>query len=539
LIATLLALRLGRWGIIGFSGLAFVASIIQAVGFYQIAGPSPAERAAFAQSMSVLASQFSVILPPPSRLDTVGGYVQWRAFGGLAILFAVWALASASGAARGDEERGVVEVLLTSGVTRLGLIGSRIVAFAASSVVAAMAAGLGVLVGVTTGGESVSAGSVLEAVAILAALGLSCYSLTLFVAQLTAARIATAASGMLLLALFLVNSLSHTFSSLSLVRWLSPFRYYELNQPLASGSVDLKAVAMLLAIGFAGGGAAAIAFGSRDLGSPLIRMPVRSHPTTYEGSRQPLWRIPVARGLYERRVGIAMWAAGMAALGAVFVAMTKSIIQPMLSIPALAQFFSTFLHGPVYATFLGYVWFGTAELLFAAFAIAQVARWSAEDSDGRLELILANPQSRALVVVERAIVLGLGATFVAAVSGVAVGIASQNQGMSIGGDRLATATLLLVPFALVFAAAGSLLAAWNPRGAVGLLGAFAFASYLISEVGPLFKWPEWIQNFSAFKLYGTPVSSGVDRTGLLTMLAIIVVGFGASILVMERRDVGA
>src|SRR5258708_9165281 len=113
--------------------------------------------------------------------------------------------------------------------------------------------------------------------------------------------------------------------------------------------------------------------------------------------------------------------------------MTKSIIQHMLASPAVEQFCSTFRHGPVYATFLGYVWFGTAELLFAAFAIAQVARWSAEDSDGRLELILANPQSRALVVVERAIVLGLGATFVAAVSGRAVGIASQNQGITIGG----------------------------------------------------------------------------------------------------------
>jgi hypothetical protein len=40
-------------------------------------------------------------------------------------------------------------------------------------------------------------------------------------------------------------------------------------------------------------------------------------------------------------------------------------------------------------------------------------------------------------------------------------------------------------------------------------------------------------------LFGTPLSSGVDRAGLLTMAAIIVVGFGASILVMERRDVGA
>jgi ABC-2 type transport system permease protein len=324
-----------------------------------------------------------------------------------------------------------------------------------------------------------------------------------------------------------------------LLRWLSPFRYSELNQPLSSGTVDLNAVLVLFAIALSSGAAAAIAFASRDLGSPLIRLPVRSHPTTHELSRLPLWRIPVARGLYERRVGIAVWAAGMATLGAIFVAITKSIIQPMLSIPALAQYFGSFLHGPVSTTFLGYIWFGTAQLLFAAFAITQVARWSAEDSDGRLELILANPQSRAVVVAERAIVLGLGSTFVAAVSGVAVGIASQNQGMNIGSDRLAAATLLLVPFALVFAAAGSVLAAWNPRGAVGLVGAFAFASYLVSEVGPLFKWPEWIQNFSAFKLFGTPLSSGVDRAGLLTMVAIIVVGFGASILVMERRDVGA
>jgi len=539
LIAAVLALRLGRWGIVGFSALAFFSSLTQAVGFYAIAGPSPAARAAFAQSMSALASQLSVILPPPSHLETVGGYVQWRSFGGLAILFAVWALASASGAARGDEERGVVEALLATGVTRLGLIGSRIVAFAVSSVIAALASGLGLIVGAANGGESVNSQSVLEAALVLAALALSCYSLTLFVSQVAAARTATASAGVLLLVLFLINSLSHNLSSLSLLRWISPFRYYELNQPLSSGGVDLRATFVLFAITLLGGAAAAFAFASRDLGAPLIRPPVRSHPTTYEASRQRVWRILVVRGLYERRVGVAVWAAGMATLGAIFVAMTKSMIQPMLSIPALAQYFSSFLHGPVYVTFLDFIWFGTAQLLFAAFAITQVARWSAEDSDGRLELILANPQSRAAVVVERAIVLGLGTAFIAAVSGLAVGIASQSQGMNIGSDRLAAATLLLVPFALVFAAAGSVLAAWNPRGAVGLLGAFAFASYMISEVGPLFKWPEWLENLSAFKLFGTPLSSGVDRTGLLTMVAIIVMGFGASILVMKRRDVGA
>jgi hypothetical protein len=111
--------------------------------------------------------------------------------------------------------------------------------------------------------------------------------------------------------------------------------------------------------------------------------------------------------------------------------------------------------------------------------------------------------------------------------------------MDISGQRLAEGSLLLVPFALVFAAAGSVLAAWNPRAAVGLLGAFAFASYLLAELGPLFRWPAWLQDLSAFKLFGMPLSSGIDRTGLVTMIAIIIVGFGASILLMERRDVGA
>jgi len=303
--------------------------------------------------------------------------------------------------------------------------------------------------------------------------------------------------------------------------------------------LDAPALAVMLLIALVAGGAAAAALAWRDLGSPLLRPPIPSQPTTHDVSRNPSWRLPVIRGLYERRVGLLVWAAGIAFLGAVFVSLTKTVIQPLMSIPALTQFFGGFVQGRLYTSFLGFFWLSTAELLFAAFAIAQVARWSAEDSDGRLEVTLSQPQSRAAVVVERAVVLALGAAVIAAVSGVVVAIASHNQGMDISGQRLAEGSLLLVPFALVFAAAGSVLAAWNPRAAVGLLGAFAFASYLLAELGPLFKWPAWLQDFSAFKLFGMPLSSGIDRAGLVTMIAIIIAGFGASILLMERRDVGA
>ncbi len=180
-----------------------------------------------------------------------------------------------------------------------------------------------------------------------------------------------------------------------------------------------------------------------------------------------------------------------------------------------------------------------AWVLGAAFAIAQVARWSAEDSAGRLELVLSQPRSRASIVVERAAVLTLGAVVIAAGSGLAVGYASQVQGIELDHARLAAASLLLVPFTLVFAGVGSLLAAWSPRAAVGLAGAFAFASYMDTEVGPFFHWPEWALNLSAFKLFGTPLVDGIDRVGLVLMLLIAIVGFGGSILAMQRRDVGS
>jgi putative exporter of polyketide antibiotics len=59
------------------------------------------------------------------------------------------------------------------------------------------------------------------------------------------------------------------------------------------------------------------------------------------------------------------------------------------------------------------------------------------------------------------------------------------------------------------------------------------------QIGPLFKLPDWVQNLSAFKLYGQPLTEGIDRTGLAIMVAIVLVGFWASAVVMQRRDVGS
>ena len=535
-----LALRLGRWGLIGFAGVGFFATFVNAAGFYAIAGHTQAERQAFGRSFAQVASQLTVLLPPPSRLDTMGGYVQFRGYGSLAIVFAIWALASASGAARGDEERGLVEMILATGLSRARAIAARIAAFAFAAFVAALAASLGVIVGAIAGGEAFPIDRAIEAAVLVTALALSCYSLVLLVAQLVAPRVATGLAGAVLLGLFLLNSLSRTFDSLTTLRWLSPFRYYELSQPLSpDGSFDVQATLVLFGIAVGAGALATLAFVRRDLGSALISLRTSAGPPTYEPSRALVWRMPVVRGLYDRRISLTVWSVGVAVVAALFVVLTKTMVQPLLAIPGLAQYFAVLMHGAIFPSFLSFIWFGFAQLLLAGFAITQVARWSAEDTDGRLELILSNPVSRTQVVIERAVVLGLGALLIAAVSGVAVGIEAQNESIPLDAGRLAEASLLLVPFALVFAALGALLAARLPRATIGILGVYAFASYLMVQFGPIFKLPDWIQNLSPFKLFGQPLIDGIDRTGLVIMLAIVIVGFAASAIVMQRRDVGA
>ncbi|TMD40926.1 MAG: hypothetical protein E6I89_02440 [Chloroflexi bacterium] len=481
----LLGLRLSRWGIVGFSIAGFALTFIQAVGFYQIAGHSPAERAAFGASMTALSAQFVALFPTPLRPDTVGGYVQFRGFNVLTILFAVWALASSTGFARGDEEHGIVESELGTGITRPALVASRVGAFAIAVVVASAAAGAGYVLGVASGGETVSARGLIEACALLAAVGLACYALTLLVAQLAPVRAATALAGALLLALFLVNSLSRVFASLSTWRWLSPFRYYELSQPLPPGGYfDLRGSLVLLAIAAVATAAAAVAFMRRDLGASLIRIPAPPHRPSFSASSMPLWRLPVARGLYEHRLGLVGWSIAMAVLAWVFVALTRTIVQVLLSIPTLVQYLSIFVHHRLYPAVLGYTWFDVAQLMFAAFAITYVARWSSEDTDGRLEMYLSTPQSRAAIVLERMAVLVVASLLVAAVSGVVLFYASHAAGIDLDSRRLVEACLLLVPLVLVSAGAGALLAAWNPRAAVGLLGAFAFAKKPGADAGP-------------------------------------------------------
>jgi putative exporter of polyketide antibiotics len=228
----------------------------------------------------------------------------------------------------------------------------------------------------------------------------------------------------------------------------------------------------------------------------------------------------------------------MAVTAAVVVLLVNVTATFFASTPSLSPYLRG-LPGAVNTVLLALIWLSFAQALVAIFAITSVSRWSSDDSSGVLEMQLAQPLPRWGILAERAAELTVTVALMAFVAMAVILALAPAEGIPVDAGKLATSTALLVPFALTFAAAGALLAGWRPRVAVVVLSTITVISYLVFELGPLFKWPSWADNLSVFQLYGTPLITPVFVGGLIAMLAIVVVGFGSAGIALARRDVAA
>jgi ABC-2 type transport system permease protein len=524
----------------GAFGLLY--GFIQVAAYRSAAGSTLASRVAFGREMEVFARSYTFLLPLPARLDTLSGYVQWRIYGGLIPLLAVWALMSATGASRGDEERGMIEAWVSSGVGRRRYVVARISVFA---VVAAMVAGVsaaGIDATALASGLSPALGPLIEQSMLLVVLMLSCYAIALALAQFPGRRVAAAGlSGIVLAALFFINSLGRTDETLrSLAKVVSPFFYMDRSSPLTpGGSVDVAGTVGLLIVS---AGLAALAtwlMERRDIGSPLLQSRGYEHAATRRPSRNPLLGIPVVSFLYQQRYGLLLWATGSTVVAAYVPSVGQSMVNLVKEPGSFHAYLTVVGGGDAYLVLTAYVWFGIFQLVLVAFALTNVARWSADDNEGRLEMQLSAPVSRARVMAERGLVFLASGSIVIAVSSLALYISASTSGIHVSVRNLAVASALLLPFVLAFGALGAALASKVPRAAIGSLAAVAFASYLITIAGPLLKWPDWVMNLSAFSLYGMPLTQGVYRTGLWILLAITASSFIVAIGLMRVRDVAS
>ena len=535
-----IALRFHRTGLIACAVIAGFNGLVQPLGFHAIAGVSQAARLQFGLQMTALARQLSYLLPLPVHPETAAGYTQWRALGLLPLIFGFWALIAGSGAIRGDEERGILELWLGAGASRVRLVAARWVGFVITAA-AAVAASMALTgIGIALAGEAVGPLPLAEDGAALLAVTACCFSIALLVAQFTTSRRGAAGvAGGLLLTLFFVNSLGRTLDGIRPGRWISPFWYYDRTNAVAPGgsfdrwsTLGVAAAAVVITL------LAAAAFARRDLGAALVRRTPRTGPAVLTPSRNPMLRTALSESLYEHRAGLFFWCLGFALLALFMTSLVKTLVDIVSSNPVLKLYLAG-QHGDLERAAVSAFWFSTLTLLLAVYAITQVSRWAGEDGDGRLERTLSQPIARWRVVLERSGALLVSTALLVAVGSLATWIGTAAQGIALGGPgSVLKASLLLLPFGLAFGAVGAALTSAIPRAAVLVLSALAVASYFLDQLAPVFRWPSWVRDLSIFHLYGTPLTTGVYWTGLWALLAVVFLGMTIGVANMGRRDVG-
>ena len=536
-----MAWHLHRRGLVGFGIGGFLVSFLYGGAFSSAAGTTPQSQAAFGTAVSLAGRQFTFLIPLPVHPETLGGYEQYKWLSGAIVMMVIWAALAGVGAGRGDEERGLTDGWLASGVSRSRLILARSAAFGLVLLAACLAAVVGMIaVAPAINQDPNVAGSILKALSMAAGV-FACYAIALLIAQIPAERQTATALGVgAVVLLLIVNGVADTVGAVSWIGVISPFHWMERTTSAApggtfdlAGTVGLAAAALILVAG------AIPLFNRRDIGSGLIAGARRSAAPVREASRNPLLRLPFSEGLWEQRVGLTVWVASTLVLGAVMLSVTKSVADAFLADPGLAALFQRASQGEIHASLLGLLWFGVALLLLAGYAVVQVSRWSAQDREGRVELLLSAPISRSRVVVERALEFAVASLLI--VIGGYLGLAAKapTSGLHLDAGHVFSASFLLWPFALAFGGLGVAVASRWPRIAVPFLATFAAVEYFLGDLAPVFKFPDWVANLSVFHLYGNPVVGAFSLTPAILMTLVFAAGFAAALALMRGRDLSS
>ncbi|HXM72542.1 MAG TPA: ABC transporter permease subunit [Candidatus Dormibacteraeota bacterium] len=485
----------------------------------------------------------------PVAVDTIGGYATFK-IGIFMFLIAIWPLLAGSRMLRGEEDRGSLDVLLSLPRSRLSVALEKLAAMWTALFAMGVLIGLLAFAGGKKFGGDFGLGDALLFGLNLALVCAVIGGLALLISQFTEERGPAAGWTAGLLLVFVVLDMVHrVVPNSEWVSRLSPIYYYNLSKPLVPGyGVNPGAMIVLLAMAAILGGVAVWLFVRRDVGGtvPLprwLRLP----------ERQTSRALPVGdwslRSVYTRGLGMIAvpafwWTLGIAAFAGwmvYVVQLMESKLSALLSgSPTMTNLIKNLGGGDVgvNAGFLSAMFF-FLPLFLMAFAVTQVNRWSADEGDGRLELVLATPQSRRAVLLGRFAALATATVAISVITLLASAVAAAAAGLNLDSGHLAAATLGMIPLGLLIAAIGYLASGWMRTAAdTGLLSFVLAAWFFISFIGPELKLPDATLRLSAFYYYGTPLLHGLQVTSVLGVLAVAALALGLGTLRFVRKDIG-
>lgn len=478
---------------------------------------------------------------PAERLDTLGGYLTYHNLTLYAFFLAIFGALQGARAVRGAEEANTLELVLATGIPRRQVVIDRALGFLGILVVITLAVGVGIEVALLMGGEPNLVGSMISVTA-AGLCGLVGYGLGALVAQFTrTSRAAAGIASLLLTVVYVLTNIADTLGPVGVVRYLSPFHYFNQSRALVPGhGLDLVAMASLAAGAVGLLALAALAFERRDYQAPLWhRGPKQEAAGQWRPTRVRGWAVASVwtSTLLRSRVGLIAWMATAAVFAMMMVALESTVVEAWQNFT-----FMTAALGAGVSAETQYLSF-SAELvapIIAAYAVAQAAGWLADRSQGRDEVILAAPVSATRLVLERLLATTVGVALISVAGLGAMAVTAQAAGLAVDLAGLGRTLVVSMLLGLALAAVAAVLVVWlRSAVAVTIMATLIGAMYLLDYVVPMFGWPEDLHRLSVFWAFNHPYL-GWPTVGELALLVGVATGGAvlAAMIAEHRPEVG-
>lgn len=464
---------------------------------------------------------------------SLGALVVSDAYWILAVVTALMSALTVVRHTRENEESGRGELIGAGPVgTHADLAAAVVVSVAANAVLGVLVAGALAVNGLPVAG-SLAAGASIGAVGVAFA-GLAAVAVQLSESARTAAGLSAGAVGLAYLLRGAGDALGRIERDGIRVTsawpsWLSPIGWGQQVRAFADDSwwvlvlpVSLFAVTVV---------AAALLRARRDFGHGLL--PVRLGRATAASSLlSPIglaWRLQ--RGLL---IG---WAVGMVAAGALFGSVGEQVAD-LADNPAFVQFLNR-LGGPGRLTDAFFAaMMSLAGGVAAVYPVQALLRMRAEESEGRLEPVLATSVGRARWAMSHIGVAVVGAFGLLVLLGVSAGMADGQATGEIGARVGVLTRAALVQLPAIFVLAGFTVAVFGllPHWAETLSWTGLVLALLLGPLGDILDLPQAIRDLSPFS-HIPPVPVVEPTVAPLVALLIIAAGLSAAGLIsFERRN---
>ncbi len=510
------------------SGMALVMGAAVSTVF-----PTPAARLEVDALIGAMPASMVNLFGRPLEIGTLGGYMTFKYGATFALGISLWSILALSGTLAGEARRGSLDLVAAAPFGKRRIALEKLTAHLTMLVLA-----LAIFAVVTTLGSVIFGDAALgDTIPLESSVGFALWTgflallfggVAFALAPLLGRAGSAAVAGVVMALLWVANGLEIGGPIMA----LSPFRWTADHVALV-GMYDWPALALVGIVGIVFLAIGVELFVRRDLGV-TAGLSLPGLPASVLGVRGP-----TSRAFGDQLPRATSWGIGLGLFGALLASLVGPLADQIRTSPDLMQVFGSVFPGFDLASAGGFLQLYVALLYIAAgFAAATlVSKWASDETDGRLEMVLTTPASRARWAISGGVAALAAIVVMTVLFATGIGLGAASSAVDPGEAMLGSAALGLYALAIVGigVAVGGL---WRTSIAAEIAALFVVATYLVDLLAPPLNLPDWVHQLALTSHLGQPMAGAWDPVGIAACLAIAIGGVLLGAWGMARRDVG-